>query len=104
MLLSNSKQAAGCCAVTAITTSYHLPDQTRPVQLWPAAAACPAAAHLLQYHQHNLGLHRVHAAADTVHAQLAHSQGKEHHKATREAGSLTALQQPTASSSTTSCL
>lgn len=49
------------------------------------------SAYLLQDHEHYFGLHRVHAAADGLHAQLAEGKGQEHNKAARELGRLGAL-------------
>jgi hypothetical protein len=46
------------------------------------------STHLLQDHEQDLGLHRVHAAADGLDSKLAHGKRHEQDKATREFGSL----------------
>jgi len=47
-------------------------------------SAVLAGAHLLQDHEDDLGLHRIHAAADCLDANLADGKGQEQHKAPDE--------------------
>jgi hypothetical protein len=63
------------------------------LQITFAANTATAQSHLLQNHQQDLGLHCVHAAADSLHTYLAQGKGEKQDEASRELGRLGALQE-----------